>query len=123
MNNIKTKTVYALGIVFVFFVTAGIVWAENGFIALEPIPGVTDAENPGDFFNSIFRFGITIASFLAVMRIMIGGITYMSTDKIGGKESGKDMITQAILGILLILISVIMLEVINPDILNLNLFR
>ena len=123
MNNIKTKIVYVLGTVFVFLVTAGIVWAENGFVALEPIPGVTNAKNPGEFFNGIFKFGITIASFLAVIMIMIGGIIYMSTDKIGGKESGKDMINQAILGILLILISVIMLEVINPDILNLNLFR
>ena len=53
---------------------------------------------------------------------MIGGLQYMSTDKISGKEDGKDKITQALLGVILILLSVVILEIINPDILQFDLF-
>lgn len=94
------------------------------FVPLQEIPNLTDKTNdPAAFFSSIFTLGITIAAFLAVIMIMIGGLQYMSTDKISGKEDGKDRITQAILGIILILLSVIILEIINPDILKFSLFN
>ena len=125
MDIIRKKMALTAIIIFLLFTATGnvLVQAQQDFIPLEPIPGVTDQTDPGKFFSGVFKFGITIASFLAIIMIMIGGLQYMSTDKISGKEEGRDRITQAIMGIILILLSVIILEVINPDILNLDLFR
>lgn len=123
MDISRKKMALIVVIIFLLFAATGNVLAQQDFVPLEAIPGITDQTDPGTFFNNIFKIGITIASFLAIIMIMIGGLQYMSTDKINDKEEGKDRITQAILGIILILLSVIILEIINPDILNLNLFR
>ncbi|MFQ5661885.1 MAG: hypothetical protein ACE5F2_01375 [Candidatus Paceibacteria bacterium] len=91
------------------------------FVPLEPIPGVIDAEtakDPSKFFNGLFTFGIAIAGFLAVVMIAVGGIQYMSTDAVSGKGEGRERITYALMGLLLILFSWILLKTINPDILN-----
>ena len=65
--------------------------ARSDFTPLNPIKGVTDrdaAESPSKFFNGMFTFGISIAAFLAVLMIAIGGIQYMSTDAASGKSEG-----------------------------------
>ena len=73
------------------------------------------------FFNSVFTFGIYIATFLATIMIAIGGIQYMSTDAVTGKSEGRERITYAVMGLLLILFSWILLKQINPDLLNLTI--
>lgn len=97
-----------------------------GFVPLQEIPKVIDkstADNPSLFFNAMFNFGIIIAGFLAVIMIAIGGIQYMSTDAIHGKSEGREKITYALMGLLLILFSYILLKTINPDILKFDLFN
>lgn len=96
------------------------------FVPLVGIPGVIDAEaakDPSKFFNGMFTFGISIAGFLAVLMIAVGGIQYMSTDAISGKTEGKERITYAIMGLLLVLFSWVLLNQINPNILNLDIFN
>ena len=56
------------------------------------------------------------------MMIAFGGIQYMSTDAIHGKSEGRERITYALMGLLLVLFSWILLNTINPDILSFNLF-
>ena len=93
------------------------------FVPLAGIPGVIDADaaqNPSKFFNGMFMFGISIAAFLAVLMIAIGGIQYMSTDAVSGKTEGKERIQYAVMGLLLVLFSWILLKQINPEILNFN---
>ena len=94
------------------------------FVPLETIPGVIERGNTdlNQFFNGLFKFGIIIAGFLAVVMIAVGGIQYMSTDAIHGKSEGRERITYALMGLLLILFSWILLNTINPDILSFNLF-
>ena len=97
--------------------------ARSEFTALNPIPGVTDAEaaeSPSKFFNGMFMFGISIAAFLAVLMIAIGGIQYMSTDAVSGKSEGRERIIYAVMGLLLVLFSWILLRQINPEILDFN---
>ena len=79
-------------------------------------------KDPSIFFNGLFKFGIIIAGFLAVVMIAFGGIQYMSTDAIHGKSEGRERITYALMGLLLVLFSWILLNTINPDILSFNLF-
>src|SRR3989344_5724268 len=50
--------------------------------------GVTSG-SLGGYFNSLYRLAVAGASILAVLMIVIGGFTYLSTDAIGNKEEGR----------------------------------
>ena len=76
----------------------------------------------GPYLEGMYEIGISIAAALAVIMIIIGGIQYMSSDAIGGKEDGKNRITSALWGLLLALASYLILYTINPDLLSTNLF-
>ncbi len=58
---------------------------------------------------------IIVAVLLAIIFITIGGVLYITTDTIEGKEKGKETVTRAILGLLLALISWLILYTINPE--------
>lgn len=89
------------------------------YVPLEPISGVTDnVGSLADFLNNLFLFGIAIAAGLALIMITLGGIQYMTTDSVSGKSEGKDRIFSAVGGLILLLIAVLIIETINPTILN-----
>ncbi|MFP4022497.1 MAG: hypothetical protein ACLFNR_02070 [Candidatus Paceibacterota bacterium] len=58
---------------------------------------------------------IIVAVLLAIIFIMIGGVLYITTDTIEGKDKGKETVTRAILGLLIALISWLILYTINPE--------
>lgn len=92
------------------------------FVPLEPeffeALGKDADKDLSSFFNGLFRLGIMIAGFLAVVMITVGGIQYMSTDAVSGKGEGRERITYALMGLLLVLFSWILLNTINPEILD-----
>jgi len=93
------------------------------FIPLERVPGIEyDPNNLSGYFNDVFRVGVGVAAFLAVIMLMLGGFQYLTSDIPGQKSDGKERMSGAILGLLLILLSVVLLNVINPDITGLKLF-
>lgn len=95
----------------------------QGFCPLEDIGGLyTKNKDLGAVLNQFFRFGLGIAALLAVITITWGGFQYMTTDAIGDKKEGKEWITSAIYGLLIILFSYILLVTINPKIVNFSLF-
>ena len=100
--------------------------AAGEFVPLEPsLKSILtyDSNNLPGFFNSVFRLGVGAAALLAVIMIMIGGFQYLTSDIPGQKSDGKDKIKGAIYGLLLILLSVVILNVINPDITGFRLFN
>ncbi len=72
----------------------------------------------GVYLNVIFSVILGIIGILAVIKIILGGLQYMSTDAISGKEDGKHMIQSAVGGLLLAIIAWIILNTINPDLLK-----
>jgi hypothetical protein len=70
------------------------------------------------YVNNMFRLGIAAAVALAVLMIIVGGIEYMSTDAIGKKQDGQARINAALLGLVVALGSYMLLNTINPNILN-----
>ncbi len=91
------------------------------YVPLAPITGYlpsTTSDNLTGYLNGLFRLGVAIATGLAVVMIVLGGIKYMSTDAIGGKEDGKDKITSALWGLLIALGAYLLLNTINPQLLN-----
>jgi hypothetical protein len=73
------------------------------------------------YLNALFKMGIVLATGLAVIMITMGGLKYASTDAIEGKSDGKKMIQDALLGLVLALMSVLILGQINSQLLSSDL--
>ena len=96
----------------------------TGFTALAPIPGLTQgavANSTGlaQFLNNLYKYLVGLAATLAVIEIIIGGLQ-ISTESVTKKSVGKQRITQALLGLVLVLSPALVFGIINPSILNLS---
>ncbi|MDO8582296.1 MAG: pilin [bacterium] len=94
------------------------------------IPGLTH-ENPPDsrcyymtgglpqYIAGVYNFGLMVAGFLAMVMIMIGGFMYIAA---GGNQTiigkAKERIFNAIIGLVILLLSYTILYTINPDLVN-----
>jgi hypothetical protein len=67
----------------------------------------------GSYLNAIFQIGVAMAGVFGVLLIVIGGITYMTSDVITKKSEGRDQIKKAILGVFLALMSWLLLNTID----------
>ena len=86
----------------------------------EKIPGKAATSDLVQYLQDIYSFGIAIAGILAVVMISFGAFSYIITS--GGNSSkmldAKDMITEAIFGLVLALVAYLLLFVLNPDLVN-----
>lgn len=83
---------------------------------LAPLPGL--AGQPSGlkgFLQGLFNVMIIIAGIAAVIMIVIGAITYVSADALSGKENGRVMMLNAVLGLILALGAWVIINTINPD--------
>jgi len=85
-----------------------------------PIEGNTGADL-SIYISGLFNFIIGLAAILAVFMIALGGFTYITTDTISGKSDGKGFISNAVWGLILALAAWLILNTINPNLLNFNL--
>lgn len=75
------------------------------------------------FFNTAFKSAIILGAMLAVLRLGYAGFIYMTTDLPGSKGNAREIITETVLGLLLLLAVWLILNQINPNILNLNILQ
>jgi type IV secretory pathway VirB2 component (pilin) len=90
---------------------------------LFPLPGFEEIEEDpsiGKYVNIVVQILIGFATLLAVIMIVVGGVQYMTTDALGGKQNARSTIMNAVLGLLLAFGSYIILATINPDILRID---
>lgn len=94
------------------------------YTPLAPLPGL---EGPidtsedcafGKYLNIIIKIFLGICAVLAMIMIVIGGIEYMTSELPSSKGAGKKTIMQAIFGLLLALGAYLILNTINPNLLN-----
>ena len=103
------------------------VLAATPYELLAPIPlggagsGNTTQTNPSDYIKGMFMLATAVAGGLAVIKIIFGGITYMSTDAFTGKSEAKNTIQNAIWGLLLAIGAWLILYTINPKLVEFNL--
>jgi hypothetical protein len=73
----------------------------------------------GAFINDLFRLAITIGAVIAVLEFVYGGIAYMGREA-GGMEvhGSRERITNAVLGLLMLLATWVVFNQINPQILT-----
>ena len=111
-------------IIFAAVMIFNIASAQREYQPLEPLPGMTSGQkvNISQYFGYLFTFGITLGAALAVIMIVIGGVQYMISGGSTGKiENAKDRIWGAIWGLLLVLCSYMILEIINPDLVHFSM--
>ena len=104
---------------------------SSGYNLLAPLPNPEGGELSnidvsgdnalGQYLNIIIKLAIGLAAVLAVVMIVMGGIQYMTTELVSGKEDGKRRITNAVLGLLVALGAWLILFTINPDLLKTEL--
>ncbi|MBI4094122.1 hypothetical protein HY417_04110 [Candidatus Kaiserbacteria bacterium] len=99
----------------------------GGFVPLECFQGsrkLSDAYNTtelGPFLQKVFVGAISLGAILAVLRLAWAGFVYMSSDLWSKKDVAKDIIQDALFGLLLLLAIWLILNQINPDILKLKI--
>ena len=100
------------------------------YTVLAPLPGtVKDPNCSGlsckadlaSYIPGLFKLVIGLAAVLAVGFIIWGGIQYITTDAVTGKEEGKKRIRDAIIGLVMIIGAYLILYTINPNLLQFNL--
>lgn len=82
-------------------------WLAGGFPAL---------------LNKLFAISVAVAAILAVIMLAIGGFKYMTSESVFKMGGAKEQITNAIIGLLIVLAAIVILETINPEITNLKIF-
>jgi hypothetical protein len=95
------------------------------FVPLTNLPGLPTVANSASlpsFLNNLYKICIGLAAVLAVLQIMRAGFMFMTNKgSVSGNEAAKSLITQSILGLVLVLSPVIVFGIIDPSILKLNL--
>lgn len=116
MKKKKIFITICLSLIILFSISFIVVNAIN-YVPLESgvFEGVNDkSTNLSTFLSSVFSFGIAIAVVLAFVMIVYGGIIKMTTDSWTKKETANEIITNALYGLGLALVSYLLLYIINP---------
>jgi hypothetical protein len=95
--------------------TGGVVSSEYSTTPLAPLPGFTGDPDVGQWLESLFTILIVIAGLLALIMIVVGGITYLTSESFGEKGKGKSYIVNAVTGLVLALGAWVILNTINPE--------
>lgn len=74
-----------------------------------------------DYFKYLIRFVMGFGGVLAVVMIVIGGIQWMGTDSIFDKNEGKEKIKNALFGLVLMLSAYVLLNTINPQLVDIHI--
>ncbi len=118
---------------FLFFIILGVSIASvvsgaepdaSNFVPLVGLPYIQDASPThfGDYVTALYYAAISIGALLAVIKIIFAGIKYMLTDVVTTKSDAKKDIYGALIGLLIIVSAVLILQTINPRLLEINLF-
>lgn len=111
-------------VIFIIFAAPAFAATPTGYVPLAPLPNTTVQDGSTDlatYLPNIFKLLIAIAGGLAALVMIIGGVQYLSTDAISGKEDGKERMTNALVGLILAIASWLILNTINPGTLTFNL--
>jgi hypothetical protein len=86
------------------------------------IPGVDPGADFNAYINALYKLSIAIAALLAVVKIIVAGLKWMITDLVSGKEDAIKDIQGSMTGLLIIVAAVIILNTVNPQLTQTNVF-
>lgn len=124
-NSLKS-TLNKLSFVVLFFVVLfpvfAIADAPLGFTPIVGVPGVNSTTaNFDTYIDSLYALSISIAALLAVVKIVIAGVKWMTTDIVSSKGEAKKDIEGSLLGLIIVLGAVLILTTINSSLVNVDL--
>ncbi len=123
--NIRFVSIFSL--TFVLLCTPFLVLAEGfTYTPLSPNLPLLDRAgwgNIGTLLNILLALSVAVAALLAVIMIAIGGFKWMTTESVFTMGDAKAQISDAIIGLLIVLAAILILKTINPDIIEINLFK
>ncbi len=128
MRNFYQKKIKKEAILFllllIFCLTVSALPVRATEVQWPTLPGgftIRDNTPLPELVRYIFNFTIMIAGLAAFFMLVFGGFRYLtSAGNPAAQKDAKDIITSAIVGLLLLLTSYLLLQVINPDILTLK---
>jgi len=96
-------------------------------LIIDKYPHIEGAKSPSEgatlpeIIKYIYMFALGAAGITALLAMLIGAIMYIfSTGNPSKAADAKDRILSALLGILILLASVMILRIINPDLINIG---
>jgi hypothetical protein len=110
---------YILGLVLILLM-AGAAVAMAAAVDLG-YPPFTQATGPADFIQKLYDYALSIAGTLAVVMIVYGGVKYVvSAGSVSAQSDARDIIKNAVWGIVLLAGAYLVLNTINPRLVNLS---
>lgn len=123
MSKKSLRIIFLCGLSLVLLFAIPASAQELEYQPLEPFPNV-DQSGTGQSLESVLNFAFqtlfTIGGLIAVFAFIIGGIAYMTSEVAHKKDEAKKRIQAAIYGLLLLAVSWLILNTINPDLLKFN---
>jgi hypothetical protein len=116
--NLKVATSRLLLLLFIL-VLPDLVSAQIEYVPLIET-GLQTGEGFGDFINNLYYLSIGLAALLAVIKIVIAGVKWMLSDIVTDKSQAKNDIRGSLVGLLIIISAVLVLNIINPSLVNIN---
>lgn len=121
----KKRLLFFLMVGFLIFVSLPANAAINFSFPCPPsgmgLGGCVESETSiPNYILRFYQFGVGIAGILAVGMIVVGAITISLSGAIDKQKEGKDMIKNAIWGVVLLLGSYLILNTVNPELTKLK---
>lgn len=94
-----------------------------GYCPLEPIPGLTLGNASVDLpmlLTNLFRVLFSVGALMAVVTLVLGGISYMTSTIVDVKLKAKERLWAALYGLLILAGSYLILVTINPQLVVFN---
>jgi hypothetical protein len=124
MNRSLRTTLITSGSLLALALPA-LVFADDSFVPLTQLPGIanlTSSPSLPSFINNLYRICIGLAGFLAVTRFAYAGYKIMSnTGSVMQNKQAREIITNTVFGLILVLSPAVVFGVINPKILDVSL--
>ena len=92
------------------------------YTPLEKIPGQGETKGLSSYLTGLYNFGLGAVGIAALLMAIVGGYFYVtSAGNTSRVSKGKELITDAILGIVVAFCAWLLLYIINPDLVRVNL--
>lgn len=111
--------------IFIALLPLSVFAQKQEYVPLANIPLITPKDPTLiQYLNAVFMLSIAVAAIVAVLRIVLAGFKYMiATDGWANKEEAKGEIAAVITGLIVLLLSFIILQQINPDLVKLRILQ
>jgi len=110
---------YIIGLVLILLMAGAAV--ALAAVADLGYPPFTQATGPADFIQKLYDYALSIAGTLAVVMIVYGGVKYVvSAGSVSAQSDARDIIKNAVWGIVLLGGAYLVLKTINPQLVGLK---